>query len=196
MAVNYMPERVHFCRQKVPIEWTGKVIFIALVGLLLLHQLVSLYRDSMAVTNGQTTFLRRPLPARFHLFNILPKMRGYVLSLARIRWTIDEWPLSTIGFLRNAVFIPGSAVVREVDEMAVGMLVVGKAGGLISGMRRQLESLLTFSSGDPLHLVVVTDSSSRSFVAEKLADVVSRWWFFAVNSLWNEFLKDLSRWAW
>ena len=81
---------------------------------------------------------------------------------------------STIGFLRNAVFIPGSAVVREVDEMAVGMLVVGKAGGLISGMRRQLESLLTFSSGDPLHLVVVTDSSSRSFVAEKLADVVSR----------------------
>ena len=58
--------------------------------------------------------------------------------------------------------------------MAVGMLVVGKAGGLISGMRRQLESLLTFSSGDPLHLVVVTDSSSRSFVAEKLADVVSR----------------------
>ena len=82
---------------------------------------------------------------------------------------------STIGFLRNAVFIPGSEVVREVDEMAVGMLVVGKAGGLISGMRRQLESLLTFSSGDPLHLVVVTDSSSRSFVAEKLADVVSRW---------------------
>ena len=81
---------------------------------------------------------------------------------------------STIGFLRNAVFIPGSAVVREVDEMAVGMLVVGKAGGLISGMRRQLESLLTFSSGDPLHLVVVTDSSSRSFVAEKLAHVVSR----------------------
>ena len=72
------------------------------------------------------------------------------------------------------MFIPGSAVVREVDEMAVGMLVVGKAGGLISGMRRQLESLLTFSSGDPLHLVVVTDSSSRSFVAEKLADVVSR----------------------
>ena len=65
-------------------------------------------------------------------------------------------------------------MVREVDEMAVGMLVVGKAGGLISGMRRQLESLLTFSSGDPLHLVVVTDSSSRSFVAEKLADVVSR----------------------
>ena len=59
--------------------------------------------------------------------------------------------------------------------MAVGMLVVGKAGGLISGMRRQLESLLTFSSGDPLHLVVVTDSSSRSIVAEKLADVVSRW---------------------
>ena len=59
--------------------------------------------------------------------------------------------------------------------MAVGMLVVGKAGGLISGMRRQLESLLTFSSGDPLHLVVVTDSSSRSFVAEKLAGVVSRW---------------------
>ena len=58
--------------------------------------------------------------------------------------------------------------------MAVGMLVVGKAGGLISGMRGQLESLLTFSSGDPLHLVVVTDSSSRSFVAEKLADVVSR----------------------
>ena len=66
-------------------------------------------------------------------------------------------------------------MVREVDEMAVGMLVVGKAGGLISGMRRQLESLLTFSSGDPLHLVVVTDSSSRSFVAEKLAGVVSRW---------------------
>ena len=59
--------------------------------------------------------------------------------------------------------------------MAVGMLVVGKAGGLISGMRRQLESLLTFSSGDPLHLVVVTDISSSSFVAEKLADVVSRW---------------------
>ena len=58
--------------------------------------------------------------------------------------------------------------------MAVGMLVVGKAGGLISGMRRQLESLLTFSSGDPLHLVVVTDNNSRSFVAEKLADVVSR----------------------
>ena len=83
--------------------------------------------------------------------------------------------LFTIGFSRKAVFIPGSAVVREVDEMAVGMLVVGKAGGLISGMRRQLESLLTFSSGDPLHLVVVTDSSSRSFVAEKLADVVSRW---------------------
>ena len=83
--------------------------------------------------------------------------------------------LFTIGFSRNAVFIPGSAVVREVDEMAVGMLVVGKAGGLISGMRRQLESLLTFSSGDPLHLVVVTDSSSRSSVAEKLADVVSRW---------------------
>ena len=72
------------------------------------------------------------------------------------------------------MFIPGSAVVREVDEMAVGMLVVGRAGGLISGMRRQLESLLTFSSGDPLHLVVVTDSSSSSFVAEKLADVVSR----------------------
>ena len=83
--------------------------------------------------------------------------------------------LFTIGFSRHAVFIPGSAVAREVDEMAVGMLVVGKAGGLISGMRRQLESLLTFSSGDPLHLVVVTDSSSRSFVAEKLADVVSRW---------------------
>ena len=59
--------------------------------------------------------------------------------------------------------------------MAVGMLVVGKAGGLISGMRRQLESLLTFSSGDPLHLVVVTDISSSSFVAEKLVDVVSRW---------------------
>ena len=73
------------------------------------------------------------------------------------------------------MFIPGSAVVREVDEMAVGMLVVGKAGGLISGMRRQLESLLKFSSGDPLHLVVVTDSSSGPFVAEKLADVVSRW---------------------
>ena len=48
-------------------------------------------------------------------------------------------------------------MVREVDEMAVGMLVVGKAGGLISGMRRQLESLLTFSSGDPLHLVVVVN---------------------------------------
>ena len=66
-------------------------------------------------------------------------------------------------------------MVREEDEMVVGMLVVGKAGGLISGMRRQLESLLTFSSGDPLHLVVVSDSSNRAFVAEKLADVVSRW---------------------
>ena len=73
----------------------------------------------------------------------------------------------------------GEMVVGAVGHIIVGaivtVLVVGKAGGLISGMRRQLESLLTFSSGDPLHLVVVTDSSSRSFVAEKLAGVVSRW---------------------
>ena len=84
-------------------------------------------------------------------------------------------------------------VTRSRQEVAVGMLVVGTAEGLISGMRRQLESLLTFSSGDPLHLIVVTDYKSKSFVAEKLAGIVARW-DAQVKIICKIILKDL--WPW
>ena len=82
---------------------------------------------------------------------------------------------------------------RSRQEVVVGMLVVGTAEGLISGMRRQLESLLTFSSGDPLHLIVVTDYKSKSFVAEQLAGIVARW-EAQVKIICKVNLKDL--WPW
>ena len=83
----------------------------------------------------------------------------------------------------------GTEVRREKNELALGMLVVGTAEGLISGLRRQLESILTFSSGDPLHLIVVTDNKSRLFVAEKLSDIVGRW--AAVEIKCNLIIQDL-----
>ena len=75
---------------------------------------------------------------------------------------------------RRATPISGEEVRRERKEVAVGMLVVGTANGLIRGMRTQLESLLTFSSGADLHLILVTDYKSQSFVAEKVAGIVAR----------------------
>ena len=75
---------------------------------------------------------------------------------------------------RRATLISGVDVRRERKELAVGMLVVGTADGLMRGMRRQLESLLTFSSGADIHLIVVTDFKSQSFVAKSLAATVAR----------------------
>ena len=54
-----------------------------MVGLLLLHQLVSLYQGGIAITVGLT--LLRPIPDRFQRYHVLPKERGYVPSLAKIR---------------------------------------------------------------------------------------------------------------
>ena len=81
---------------------------------------------------------------------------------------------SVLSKCRRATLISGVEVRRERQEVAVGMLVVGTADGLIRGMRRQLESLLTFSSGADLHLILVTDLKSQSFVAEQLAGIVAR----------------------
>ena len=80
----------------------------------------------------------------------------------------------TITMCRRATLISGVDVRRGRNEVALGMLVVGTADGLMRGMRRQLESLLTFSSGADLHLIIVTDYKSQSFVAKKLAGIVAR----------------------
>ena len=156
MALGCLTDALQVCRQKVQGD-VGKGFFFGLVGLVVLNQLVSLYQDGLVMTKGHT--LLRPVPARFHLHHALPKPSDYVSSLAQIR---------------RATLISGVEVRRDRKEVAVGMLVVGTADGLIRGMRRQLESLLTFSSGADLHLILVTDLKSQSFVAEKLAGIVAR----------------------
>ena len=82
MVLRCLADALQLCRQKVQGE-VGKGFFFALVGLLLLSQLVSLYQDGIAMTNRHT--LLRPVPARFHFYHVLPKARDYVPSLAQIR---------------------------------------------------------------------------------------------------------------
>ena len=82
MALGYPLDVLQLCRQKVQGE-IGKGLFLTLVVLVLLNQLVSLYQDGLAMTKGN--ILIRHVPARFHLYNVLPKAKEYVPSLAQIR---------------------------------------------------------------------------------------------------------------
>ena len=115
-----------------------------------------------------------------------PKRKG---TWRRLQKSGEKSAGSFLWQARRATFVLGTEVRREKNELALGMLVVGTAEGLISGLRRQLESILTFSSGDPLHLIVVTDNKSRLFVAEKLSDIVGRW--DAVEIKCNLIIQDL-----
>ena len=61
------------------------------------------------------------------------------------------------------------------EFLDVGMIVVGSKVGFLAGFRRQLESILTFSSGSPIHLVIITDQNSISQVAHFIGRVLSRY---------------------
>ena len=82
MALGCLSYVLQSCRQCGQGE-VGKGAFFTLVGLVLLHQLVSLYQGGIAITKGLT--LLRPIPDRFQRYHVLPKERGYVPSLAKIR---------------------------------------------------------------------------------------------------------------
>ena len=80
MALGCLSDALKLCRQKVQGE-TGKWLFLVLVVLVLLNQLFFLYQDGLAMTKGHTLIV----PARFHLYRVLPKAKEYVPSLAQIR---------------------------------------------------------------------------------------------------------------
>ena len=80
MAFGCLSYALKLCRQKVQGE-TVKWLFLALVVLVLLNQLLSLYHDGLAMTKGHTLIV----PARFYLYHVLPKAKEYVPSLAQIR---------------------------------------------------------------------------------------------------------------
>ena len=61
------------------------------------------------------------------------------------------------------------------EFLDVGMIVVGTKVGFLEGFKKQLESILTFSSGSPIHLVVITDQDSINQVAHFIGRVLSRY---------------------
>ena len=59
--------------------------------------------------------------------------------------------------------------------MDVGMIVVGTKAELLEGLKRHLESIMIFSSGSPLHLLILTDQDSISQVTTFIGKILSRY---------------------
>ena len=55
------------------------------------------------------------------------------------------------------------------------MIVVGTKAEFLEGLKKQLESILTFSSGSPLHPLVLTDQDSINQVAHFIGKILSRY---------------------
>jgi hypothetical protein len=83
--------------------------------------------------------------------------------------------VSALALVREGLLTPSHLVSSPgAGHLAVGMIVVGTRAGFLAGLGRELDSILTFSAGAPLHLVVITDSASRARVARCIGGTLAR----------------------